>query len=291
MYRKRGYRSLQRRREELRSYLRRIVTGLSIVCIIIVCAVVAVKTRKATQSVEAATAQMQSGTVTVKTRARDTLAQEQPAVSETGSEDRDDKETETAMQEAQNEETSVIVIDPGHGGVDGGCVFENIVEKDINRMIAARVVVRLREMGYQAELAREGDDYIDKMERVENANARNALLYVSIHQNSCEDESVAGIETWYDGTDTGRDSGRLAQLIQQETVKETGAVSRELVSDSELCVTSKSTMPSCLIETGFLSNEEERGRLITGAYRDQLAAGIARGIDSCLLYTSPSPRD
>ena len=113
MYRKRGYRSLQRRREELRSYLRRIVTGLSIVCIIIVCAVVAVKTRKATQSVEAATAQMQSGTVTVKTRARDTLAQEQPAVLETGSEDRDDKETETAMQEAQNEETSVIVIDPG----------------------------------------------------------------------------------------------------------------------------------------------------------------------------------
>ena len=83
----------------------------------------------------------------------------------TGSEDsgdkRDDREEETAMQEAQSEETSVIVIDPGHGGVDGGCVFGNIVEKDINRMIAARVVVRLREMGYQAELAREGDEYID----------------------------------------------------------------------------------------------------------------------------------
>ena len=47
MYRKRGYRSSQRRREELRSYLCRIVTGLSIVCIIIVCAAVAVKTRKA----------------------------------------------------------------------------------------------------------------------------------------------------------------------------------------------------------------------------------------------------
>ena len=188
MYRKRGYRSSQRRREELRSYLCRIVTGLSIVCIIIVCAAVAVKTRKATQSVEAATAQMQSGTVTVKTRARDTLTQEQPAISETGSEEREDKRNdkeETTMQEAQSEEASVIVIDPGHGGVDGGCVFGNIVEKDINRMIAARVVVRLREMGYQAELAREGDDYIDKMDRVENANARNALLYVSIHQNSC----------------------------------------------------------------------------------------------------------
>ena len=149
-------------------------------------------------------------------------------------------------------------------------------------MIAARVVVKLNRMGYQAELAREGDAYIDKKERVENANARNALLYVSIHQNFCEDDSVAGIETWYDGTDTERDSGRLAQLIQQETVWETGAVSRELVSESDLCVTSKSNMPSCLIETGFLSNQEERSKLITDEYRDQLAEGIARGIDRYL---------
>ncbi len=156
------------------------------------------------------------------------------------------------------------------------------MEKEINRMIAARVVVKLRNMGYQAELAREGDTYVDKLERVEKANGRNALLYVSIHQNFCEDDSVAGIETWYDGSDTSRDSGRLAQLIQQETVLQTGAVSRELVSESELCVTSKSNMPSCLIETGFLSNREERGRLITEEYRDQLAEGIARGVDRYL---------
>ena len=162
--------------------------------------------------------------------------------------------------------------------MDGGCVFDDILEKDINRMIAAQVVARLRKYGYQAELAREGDAFIDKMERVENANAANALLYVSIHQNSCEDDSVEGIETWYDGSDQTRNSGWLAQCIQQETVQATGAKGRELVSHEELCVISKSAMPSCLIETGFLSNQQERDKLATKEYRDQIADGIVRGI-------------
>ena len=264
MYRRRGYRRSRRRRKEQQRYLQRILLGVSVLCIIIACAAVAVKTRKATQTVEAATALMQAADMTVKTQ----------DMKESGAEDDAPAEVD--------EPVSTIVIDPGHGGMDGGCVSGDVVEKDINRMIAARVVVKLNRMGYQAELAREGDAYIDKKERVENANARNALLYVSIHQNFCEDDSVAGIETWYDGTDTERDSGRLAQLIQQETVWETGAVSRELVSESDLCVTSKSNMPSCLIETGFLSNQEERSKLITDEYRDQLAEGIARGIDRYL---------
>ena len=66
MYRRR-YRRSRRRREELTGYLQRIVIGLSVLCIIIICAAVALKTRKATQSVEAATALMQSSTVTLKT--------------------------------------------------------------------------------------------------------------------------------------------------------------------------------------------------------------------------------
>ncbi len=285
MYGRRRYRRARRRREELKFYLHRILFGISVLCIIIVFAAVAFKTRKATQSVEAATALMQASTVAVKTETKDAAMQKQPEFSK-------DRNGKNGWQDAENEESaaeasrdgqaSLIVIDPGHGGIDGGCVSGDVVEKEINRMIAARVVVKLRNMGYQAELAREGDTYVDKLERVEKANSRNALLYVSIHQNFCEDDSVAGIETWYDGSDTSRDSGRLAQLIQQETVLQTGAVSRELVSESELCVTSKSNMPSCLIETGFLSNREERGRLITEEYRDQLAEGIARGVDRYL---------
>ena len=227
--------------------MQRILTGVMVICIIIVCVTVAARTRKATQRVEAETALMQAQAVIVKTETvKETVKQLQEDVAYAG------------VNKEEERQDSVIIIDPGHGGVDGGCVFDNIVEKDINRLIAAQVVARLREMGYQAELARQGDEFVNVLERVETANRKDALLYVSIHQNSCEDRSVRGIETWYDGSDTAKDSGRLAQLIQQETVRETDAVSRELVSESDLCVTSKSSMPACLIETGFLSNREER---------------------------------
>ena len=274
MYRRGRYRGSRRRKEELKKCLQKISVGISVVCIIIVCIAVAVKTRKSTQIVEAEAALMQAGTVTIKT--------ETVKRPENLEELKADIDSEEEKEDKQPD--SIIIIDPGHGGMDGGCVFDDVVEKDINRMIAAQVVIRLREMGYQAELAREGDAFVDKMERVENANQQNALLYVSIHQNSCEDKSVTGIETWYDGSDTARDSVRLAQLIQQETVRATGAKSRELVSESELCVTSKSTMPACLIETGFLSNKEEREKLVTKEYREQIADGIVRGIE---LYLHP----
>ena len=247
--------------------MQRILTGVMVICIIIVCVTVAARTRKATQRVEAETALMQAQAVIVKTETvKETVKQLQEDVAYAG------------VNKEEERQDSVIIIDPGHGGVDGGCVFDNIVEKDINRLIAAQVVARLREMGYQAELARQGDEFVNVLERVETANRKDALLYVSIHQNSCEDRSVRGIETWYDGSDTAKDSGRLAQLIQQETVRETDAVSRELVSESDLCVTSKSSMPACLIETGFLSNREEREKLVTKEYRDKLGDGIAGGI-------------
>lgn len=77
---------------------------------------------------------------------------------------------------------------------------------------------------------------------------------------------------------------RLAQLIHQETVKSTGAEDRELMSDSELYVTSRTAMPSCLIETGFLSNDKEREKLSDREYQEQIAEGIVNGID---LYLNP----
>lgn len=294
MYRRGRYRRSRRRREELKEYLQKILIGVSIVCIIIVCAAVAFGTRKATQTVEARATFMQAAAVPMKTdviqvaaasgksdavqAAAVTDKKDEIQAAKTGNGALSAKAEAVENEEAETRERPVIIIDPGHGGIDGGCVFDDIVEKDINRMIAVQVVARLRKMGYEAELARQGDEYIDKMERVENANAKNALVYVSIHQNSCEDRSVEGIETWYDGNDTTRDSGRLAELIQRETVRATGAKSRELVSESELCVTSKSTMPSCLIETGFLSNRGEREKLASKEYRAQLADGIVSGI-------------
>lgn len=190
-----------------------------------------------------------------------------------------------AVPEAIEKEPGIplVVIDPGHGGEDEGCENDGIQEKDINLAIAGMVRDQLAGMGYQVVMAREADAYMAKEERVKNANAWGADIYVSIHQNTFEDGSVEGIETWYDGR-AGADSERLARLVHQETLKSTGAAARELRGDSEFHVTGETSMPSCLIETGFLSNEGEREKLAAPEYQRQIADGIASGID---LYFHP----
>lgn len=271
---RRYYRS-RRRREKAKEFVQTVLLVLAIIGIIIVCVTMALQTTKASL-VAAAEAVAPEAPVAVDERNAIDVSQAVHAGRTFV--------TTTAANAAKAEADRVIVIDPGHGGMDGGCGFDNVLEKDINREIAWAVRRRLLDMGYKVELARKGDDFVDKADRVEAANKQNALLYVSIHQNSCEVDSVSGIETWYDENNTSGDSRRLALLIQQETVKATGAVSRELVSDSELCVLNKSEMPSCLIETGFLSNRKEREKLCSQEYREQVAEGIAKGID---LYLNP----
>lgn len=180
----------------------------------------------------------------------------------------------------------LIVIDAGHGGEDSGCVEGGIYEKDINLQIALLTKSKLEEKGFQVMMVRSTDEYLEKEERVELANSCQADAYISIHQNTYEgsDKSVCGIETWYDGTDSARDSGRLALLVHQETIKSTGATERELLECADFCVTGKTLMPSCLIETGFLSNPQECSLLSTAEYQEKVAEGIAEGVD---LYFNP----
>lgn len=172
-----------------------------------------------------------------------------------------------------------VIIDAGHGGADNGCSRNGILEKDINLAIAKRVQGKLEDMGYQVFMIREEDTYVAKEDRVKYANECQADIYVSIHQNASEDVNVSGMEVWYKGDDEQRDNKRLAQLIQQQIVKSTGALERELRGDADFHVTGSTSMPACLVETGFLSNAGERKLLLTEEYQEQIASGIVQGID------------
>ncbi len=173
----------------------------------------------------------------------------------------------------------VIFIDPGHGGEDEGCARGGIQEKMVNLSIAGRVRDKLEALGYTVIMSREDDSYITKEERVKMANAARADIYVSIHQNASEDTSVSGMEVWYEETGTGWDNRRLAQLMRQQTARKVETAERELRGDADFHVTGETKMPSCLIETGFLSNKEERNLLITEEYQEQIADGIVQGIE------------
>lgn len=194
----------------------------------------------------------------------------------------DGESGEGGIIQSEEPKTPLVVIDPGHGGEDEGCSREGVPEKEINLELALLLAEKLRALGMDVLLTREDDAALPTLEeRVKLAEEKGADIFVSIHQNAYDEESVNGIETWYCGG--SNDSRRLAQLVNMGAVKKTGAKERELIESSDLYVIRETTMPSCLIETGFLSNKEEREALSDPAYREKMAAGIAWGIE-CYFF-------
>lgn len=189
-------------------------------------------------------------------------------------------EPEIVVIEEQEPEIPLIVIDPGHGGEDEGCIRMDVEEKEVNLELAMRLAARLQEMGYEVVLTREDNQTsLTLEERVAVAEECGADIYISIHQNACEEQesSVRGIETWYCGRTEG--SRRLARLVHEGALEKTGAQEREICETEDLYVIREVSMPSCLIEASFLSNSEERKLICDPVYQDKLAAGIAEGID------------
>lgn len=186
---------------------------------------------------------------------------------------------EREVLESQEADKELIILDPGHGGMDEGCSRDGVLEKEINLQLAKLVRDKLEELGYEVLLLREEDTELTLEERVNMAELASADLYISIHQNACEESAeVEGIEVWY-CSDKQDESKRLAQLIHNETIKQTEGRDRGLIDSNELYVIRETSMPSCLIETGFLSNPKERELLTTTEYQEQIAAGITQGIE------------
>lgn len=189
----------------------------------------------------------------------------------------EETEEEKEMKKLSSEIT--VVIDPGHGGEDEGCSVGGVLEKDVNLEIAKSVRDKLREMGYQVVMTREGDQFSSTEERVRRANLEKGDLYVSIHQNACETSEPNGVEAWYCQNENGEKSRRLARLMEKYVVQFTGAQEREISETDSLYVLRETDMPSCLVETGFLTNAAERAKLTDPEYQDAIAEGIAYGVD------------
>lgn len=190
---------------------------------------------------------------------------------------------------ATSESKKVIMIDSGHGGNDPGCIKENpdkdVYEKDINLAIAKKLKPILEANGYEVIMTRDNDTSLGLDERVALSNEKHPDLFVSIHQNALENDTTSnGIEThYYDLPDL--DSKLLAQTIQRFIVQSTSARDRGTCNDSELYVLKNNTVPSCLIETGFLSAAEEGQRLLDSEYQEKIAQGIAQGIQNYMEKT------
>lgn len=172
---------------------------------------------------------------------------------------------------------TVIVLDAGHGGSDPGAVRGDVQEKEVTLQIIAKLKKVLEGKGARIVLTRGDDTFISLEERVRITNAVTPNLFLSVHINSLESTSnIYGIETYFQ-TDQSRP---LADRVHASLVSGLGAPDRS-VRKARFYVINHTPIPAILAEVGYITNKQERDRLISSDYQQKVASALARGV---MLY-------
>lgn len=187
-----------------------------------------------------------------------------------------------------------IVIDAGHGGIDGGCegTTPESIESKLNLSIAKELESTLNGKGFSVFLTRENNGGLygteepgfklrDLKKRVEITNEISPDLFISIHLNKYVSKTRRGAQVFYKIAD--ENSKNLATKIQNSLnlLPESKRMYDPLKGDYYLLNTL--TFPSVIVECGFLSNPEEEKLLLTKSYRQKLAKAIADGVIRYLI--------
>ena len=210
--------------------------------------------------------------------------------------------------------------DPGASGeveVNGRKV--KIKEKDVCLSIGLKLRDYLQKAypDKQILMTRDTDVYLKLDERTEIANSiklgeNEAILYVSIHVNSSLDKSASGYEVWYLSPDYRRQvldrqvsddknvQSILNDLLEEEYTTESILIAKFILDgigaqvgnlsksrgskEEEWFVVRNSKMPSVLVETGFLSNENEAKLLMDDEYLNKIAVGIYNGLQAFVSH-------
>lgn len=200
------------------------------------------------------------------------------------------------VPEGKTMEPFLVMIDPGHGGLDGGTWNEKtgVMEKDIVFDIGKRVKRMLDEKGINAMLTREIDQQLvvndseaDLVARWSLANEMNASLFVSIHVNAYEGaSSVNGMEIFYFADKheiyEGFTQKRFAEIMKDAIVEANGINFRFFEGNRWLAVVRNTKMPAVLVETAYITGKADYERLISDEFRENTARGIVNGIEDTM---------
>lgn len=188
----------------------------------------------------------------------------------------------------------IILIDPGHGGIDGGAVSSSkILEKDLNLQISLKLREILENKGYKVFMTRDQDISLSnnknvRQKKVEDLNNRckkkrevSCDVFLSIHMNKFPDSSVKGSQVWYHINN--EKSKKLAlnmhemfrDVLKQQNTREPKGVKNEyaILRDGY-------EKASIIVECGFISNKEEELKLRDSNYQKQLCEAMALAIDA-----------
>ena len=176
---------------------------------------------------------------------------------------------------------ATVVLDAGHGGSDPGAQRGDLREKDMTMGITLKLKKNLEQRGLRVILTRADDAFVSLEERVRITNEVKPDAFVSVHINSLESDSdISGIETYYQN-DTSK---VLADKIHESLVSQL-AVPNRSVRKARFYVVNHTPHPAILAEVGFISNKQEREKLMSSQYQGKVADALEQGIISYLSAT------
>lgn len=180
----------------------------------------------------------------------------------------------------------IILIDPGHGGIDGGAKGKSgINEKDINLAISQKLKDSLESQGYSVFMTREDDTELNKG-KASDLEARCKMkkdtkcdVFISIHQNKFGMERCYGAQVWYANNE---DSTNLATSIQNCLRSSVDDNNKRIAkpANQQYKILRDGYNGACVIvECGFLSNYNEEKRLQTDEHQNKIVDGITKGVN------------
>ena len=194
----------------------------------------------------------------------------------------------TSAQAQLNKNRSCIIIDAGHGGVDGGATScTGVLESNLNLQISLKLNELFRLLGYRTKMIRTEDISVftegttiaqkkisDLRERLRIINTTENALLISIHQNYFHDSQYSGAQVFYAHS---ADSESFAELLQTTFRQWDGENHRSHKASSEVFLMDRINCTGVLVECGFLSNPEEEQKLRDHNYQNKLCCIIASG--------------
>ncbi|WP_075983414.1 N-acetylmuramoyl-L-alanine amidase CwlD [Bacillus massilinigeriensis] len=184
----------------------------------------------------------------------------------------------------------IILLDPGHGGPDGGAGDKDALEKDIALSVSLKLRDYLQEQGALVIMTRESDTDLadedtkgysrrkveDLKKRLDLINNSGADFYISIHLNAIPSARWSGAQTFY--APQLIENRRAARFIQEELRINLENTTRKAKAMNSVYILKHSNIPGVLVEIGFLSNPVEKAKLKNDDYQEKVAASIYKGM-------------
>ncbi len=174
---------------------------------------------------------------------------------------------------AQSLRFSTVVIDAGHGGKDGGTVWNGLVEKKLCLDVAKRVESGLRSRGVKTAMTRRTDVFVELEQRTRSANRVPSSIFVSIHFNGTRNTAISGGEVYYRSH-----QGKIIAASISRSIRSLASGNTRGVFYADYKVLRGTKMPAVLVECGYISNKREARRCADPTHRQKLADAIVTGL-------------